>query len=214
MAHLCGDPSFIEAFQNGEDIHSRTAREILTDGEEPTSDDRRKAKAINFGILYGLSEFGLAKQLDISRTEAREFITKYFARYPGIRTYLDQAIEGGKEKGYVETILGRRRALPDLKSRNGAVRQAAERIAMNTPIQGSAADIIKLAMLRVDAALKAEGLESRLLLQVHDELVVEAKDHEVEVVVDLLQREMAQAIELSVPLDVDVGKGQNWAEAH
>ena len=114
MAHLCGDPSFIEAFQNGEDIHSRTAREILTDGAEPSSDDRRKAKAINFGILYGLSEFGLAKQLDISRTEAREFITKYFARYPGIRTYLDEAIEGGKENGYVSTILGRRRALPDL----------------------------------------------------------------------------------------------------
>ena len=122
MAHLCGDPSFIEAFQNGEDIHSRTAREILTDGAEPSSDDRRKAKAINFGILYGLSEFGLAKQLDISRTEAREFITKYFARYPGIRTYLDEAIEGGKENGYVSTILGRRRALPDLTSRNGSVR--------------------------------------------------------------------------------------------
>ena len=147
MAHLCGDPSFIEAFQNGEDIHSRTAREILTDGAEPSSDDRRKAKAINFGILYGLSEFGLAKQLDISRTEAREFITKYFARYPGIRTYLDEAIEGGKENGYTSTILGRRPSTSRSTSRNGSVRQAAERIAMNTPIQGSAADIIKLAML-------------------------------------------------------------------
>ena len=214
MAHLCGDPSFIDAFRNGEDIHSRTAKEILTDGAEPTSDDRRKAKAINFGILYGLSEFGLAKQLDISRTEAREFITKYFARYPGIRTYLDQAIEGGKESGYVETILGRRRALPDLKSRNGAVRQAAERIAMNTPIQGSAADIIKLAMLRVDKALRERNLKSQLLLQVHDELVVEATNDEVEEVVELLRTEMAQAIELKVPLDVDVGRGQNWAEAH
>ena len=187
MAHLCGDPSFIEAFQNGEDIHSRTAREILTDGAEPSSDDRRKAKAINFGILYGLSEFGLAKQLDISRTEAREFITKYFARYPGIRTYLDEAIEGGKENGYVSTILGRRRALPDLTSRNGSVRQAAERIAMNTPIQGSAADIIKLAMLRVDKALRERNLKSRLLLQVHDELVVEATNDERDEVVELLK---------------------------
>ena len=174
----------------------------------------RKAKAINFGILYGLSEFGLAKQLDISRTEAREFITKYFARYPGIRTYLDEAIEGGKENGYVSTILGRRRALPDLTSRNGSVRQAAERIAMNTPIQGSAADIIKLAMLRVDKALRERNLKSRLLLQVHDELVVEATNDERDEVVELLKSEMGKAMDLSVPLDVDVGQGQNWAEAH
>ena len=214
MAHLCGDPSFIEAFQNGEDIHSRTAREILTDGSEPSSDDRRKAKAINFGILYGLSEFGLAKQLDIKRSEAREFITKYFARYPGIRTYLDQTIETGRELGYVSTLLGRRRFLPDLKSRNGAIRQAAERIAMNTPIQGSAADIIKLAMLRVDAAITKRGLESRLLLQVHDELVVEAKESEIDEVESLLKTEMSQAMKLDVPLDVDVGRGENWAEAH
>lgn len=214
MAHLCGDPSFIEAFQNGEDIHARTAREILTDGGEPSSDDRRKAKAINFGILYGLSEFGLAKQLDIKRSEAREFITKYFARYPGIRTYLDQTIETGRELGYVSTLLGRRRFLPDLKSRNGSVRQAAERIAMNTPIQGSAADIIKLAMLRVDSAIAERGLESRLLLQVHDELVVEAKRSEAEEVVSLLKTEMSQAMKIDVPLDVDVGKGENWAEAH
>ena len=214
MAHLCGDPSFIEAFQNGEDIHSRTAREILTDGNEPSSDDRRKAKAINFGILYGLSEFGLAKQLDIKRSEAREFITKYFARYPGIRTYLDQTIETGREVGYVSTLLGRRRFLPDLKSRNGSIRQAAERIAMNTPIQGSAADIIKLAMLRVDAAMTKRGLESRLLLQVHDELVVEAKESEIDEVESLLKTEMSQAMKLDVPLDVDVGRGENWAEAH
>ena len=214
MAHLCGDPSFIEAFQNGEDIHSRTAREILTDGNEPSSDDRRKAKAINFGILYGLSEFGLAKQLDIKRSEAREFITKYFARYPGIRTYLDQTIETGRDLGYVSTLLGRRRFLPDLKSRNGSIRQAAERIAMNTPIQGSAADIIKLAMLRVDAAMTKRGLESRLLLQVHDELVVEAKESEIDEVESLLKTEMSQAMKLDVPLDVDVGRGENWAEAH
>jgi len=214
MAHLCGDPSFIEAFQNGEDIHSRTAREILTDGNEPSSDDRRKAKAINFGILYGLSEFGLAKQLDIKRSEAREFITKYFARYPGIRTYLDQTIETGRDLGYVSTLLGRRRFLPDLKSRNGSIRQAAERIAMNTPIQGSAADIIKLAMLRVDAAITKRGLESRLLLQVHDELVVEAKESEIDEVESLLKTEMSQAMKLDVPLDVDVGRGENWAEAH
>jgi|MDSW01.1.fsa_nt_gb DNA polymerase-1 len=214
MAHLCQDEAFVEAFRQGEDIHSRTAREILTGGEEVDSESRRRAKAINFGILYGLSEFGLAKQLGISRSEAKDYISAYFGRYPKIRHFLDRCIEEGRENGYVSTLSGRQRALPDLKSKNGNIRKSAERIAMNTPIQGSAADLIKMAMLRVAERLEKEKMQSRLLLQVHDELVLESPLEERDALVDLVREEMSSVMELSVPLVVDVGFGQSWAEAH
>ncbi|MEE2961015.1 MAG: DNA polymerase I [Myxococcota bacterium] len=214
MAHLCEDPNFIDAYKRGEDIHTRTAMEILTNGESPTSDDRRQAKAINFGILYGLSEFGLAKQLGIGRETARDFIKLYFSRYPKIQDFLNNCIEDARETGYVTTLQGRQRALPDINSNNQNVRRAAERIAMNTPIQGSAADIIKMAMLRVDEGLRLKSLKTRILLQVHDELVFEVPNEELEVVSQLVEREMSQVVQLHVPLDVAIGTGINWAEAH
>lgn len=214
MAHLSGDAHFLEAFRQGEDIHARTAREILTNGQPPDTEMRRRAKAINFGILYGLSEFGLAKQLEIPRAEARAYIQAYFGRYPKIRQFLDDTIETARSRGYVSTLAGRRRFLPELQSKNTTARQGAERIAMNTPIQGSAADLIKMAMLRVDAALRTRELQARLLLQVHDELVVEAPHAEKAEVETLLREEMANVMTLSVPLEVEVGSGHNWAEAH
>jgi DNA polymerase-1 len=214
MAHLSEDEHFVEAFRNNEDIHRRTATEILTGGAEPDGEMRRRAKAINFGILYGLSEFGLSRQLGIPRAEAHAYIAAYFGRYPRIRHFLDASIEQGRREGYVSTITGRRRYLPNLRSKNGTVRQAAEHIAMNTPIQGSAADLIKLAMLRVRAALKQHRLRARLLLQVHDELVLEAPREERDAITELLQREMSGVLPLRVPVLVEVGHGPNWAEAH
>ena len=214
MAHLSQDEHFIDAFVRGEDIHQRTAQEILSGGAPPTPDMRRRAKAINFGILYGLSEFGLSRQLGIPRAEAHAYIAAYFARYPQIRHFLDGNIQKGATDGYVTTIGGRRRYLPNLTSKNGNIRQGAERIAMNTPIQGSAADIIKLAMLKVAQRLQAEKLQARLVLQVHDELVVEAPVGERAQVVNLLREEMANVMPLRVPLVVDVGHGDNWAAAH
>jgi DNA polymerase I len=214
LAHLCGDKSFVAAFVDGEDIHSRTAREVLTGGAEPDATMRRRAKTINFGILYGLSEFGLSKQLDIPRSEARTYIANYFARYPKIRSFFDQTFVTARERGYVETITGRRRYLPDLNSKNHNARSGAERIAMNTPIQGSAADLIKAAMLKVHARLTYENLKTKLLLQVHDELVFEVPRDEIELVTKLVRDEMVHVMTLAVPLVVDVGYGDNWGTAH
>ncbi|MEZ0312824.1 MAG: DNA polymerase I [Myxococcota bacterium] len=212
MAHLSEDPDFIEAFQRGEDIHARTAREILKGFDEREA--RRRAKAINFGILYGISDFGLSKNLAIPRAEAGAYIRAYFARYPRIRHFLDATINEALERGFVGTIFGRRRFLPDLASKNRTIRQGAERIAMNTPMQGSAADIIKVAMLRIHKRLREEKLKGRLLLQVHDELVLEAPPDEAERVGELVKHEMQNVVKLRVPLDVDVGTGPNWALAH
>jgi DNA polymerase I-like protein with 3'-5' exonuclease and polymerase domains len=214
MAHLSGDESFIEAFHRGEDIHQRTAQEVLTGGAPVDAEARRRAKAINFGILYGLSEFGLSRQLEIPRAESGAYIKAYFARYPRIRGFLDATVEGARVRGYVSTLAGRRRYLPEINSKNRNVRQGAERVAMNTPIQGSAADLIKLAMLRVDALIRERRLETRLLLQVHDELVLEAPEGEREAVVELVRGAMAGVAELRVPLVVDVGVGTDWATAH
>jgi len=214
MAHLSEDPHFIDAFVRGEDIHRRTAQEILTGGAEPDAEARRRAKAINFGILYGLSEFGLAKQLDIPRAEAQTYIATYFGRYPGIRHFLDRTIAEARERGFVTTLTGRRRFLPELRSKNGNVRQGAERIAMNTPIQGSAADLLKMAMLRVASAIERRGLRSRMLLQVHDELVLETPSTERDEVMELVREAMQEVMPLRVPLVVDVGTGPNWALAH
>ncbi len=212
MAHLSADPDFIDAFEKGEDIHARTAAEILK-GMDPR-EARSRAKAINFGILYGISDFGLSRQLGIPRTEAGTYIRAYFARYPKIRYFLDNQIHEARESGYVSTIFGRRRFLPDLRSKNRTIRQGAERIAMNTPIQGSAADILKLAMLRISVRLQRENLQARMLLQVHDELVLESPPSEVDAASAAVKEEMQNVIKLRVPLEVDVGTGASWADAH
>lgn len=213
LAHLSRDEALCEAFRSGADIHIQTASEVFgVPKEEVTDEQRSAAKAINFGIVYGISSFGLAKGINLTRAQAQEYIDSYFLRYPGVKKFLDGAVEQGRREGYVQTLFGRRRYLPNLKSRNFALRSFAARTAMNSPIQGSAADIIKLAMLRVRRALKEEGLQSRLLLQVHDELVLEVLEGELEATARLLKREMEQVWELAVPLVVDVYYGKNWRD--
>ena len=215
LAHYSGDESLVEAFQSGEDIHRRTAAEVWQVAPEDVSDDQRaRAKAVNFGIIYGLSSFGLANQLGIATAEAQETIDTYFERYRGVRRFIEETIAGARERGCVRTLLGRRRSLPDLGSRNRTLRQAAERMAVNTVIQGTAADLIKKAMLAVDAALEASGSGARIILQVHDELVLEVPRAEVDAVGTLVRERMENVLPLGVPLRVDVGVGDNWREAH
>ena len=215
LAHMADEPALKEAFARGEDIHRRTASEVLGLFPEMVTDEqRRAAKAINFGVVYGISAFGLAKQLGINRREAQQFIDTYFERYPGIRTFMDACIAQAREKLYVTTLLGRRCAIPEINSKNGAVRGYAERNAINYPVQGSAADIIKLAMVKIAARLVGEGLQTRMLLQVHDELVFDVPQAELEKVSALVKSEMQGAVDLSVPLLVEVGSGRNWREAH
>jgi DNA polymerase-1 len=215
LAHIAEDPVLIDAFQNDEDIHSRTAAEIYgVPQKEVTSEMRRKAKMVNFGIANGLSPYGLAARLRIPDEEARDIIERYFTRYAGIRRYLEETVERARKVGYVETLYGRRRIMSDLLSKNRAMAQAAERAAINMPIQGTAADLIKKAMLAADEALAKEGLQTRMLLQVHDELLFEAPDAEVEAVKALARRSMASVATFKVPLKVDVGAGRSWADAH
>jgi len=215
LAHMADEPALKEAFARGEDIHRSTASEVLGLFPEMVTDEqRRAAKAINFGVVYGISAFGLAKQLGINRREAQQFIDTYFERYPGIRTFMDTCIAEAREKMYVTTLLGRRCAIPEINSKNGAVRGYAERNAINYPVQGSAADIIKLAMVKIAARLGKEGLKTRMLLQVHDELVFDVPQAELEEVSALVKSEMQGAVDLSVPLLVEVGSGRNWREAH
>ncbi|HEU4675666.1 MAG TPA: DNA polymerase I [Motilibacteraceae bacterium] len=214
MAHLSGDAGLIEAFQSGEDLHAFVASRVF--GVEPhdvSPAQRAKIKAMSYGLAYGLSSYGLSQQLGISREEASGLMADYFDRFGGVRDYLRSVVDEARATGYTETILGRRRYLPDLTSDNRQRREMAERMALNAPIQGSAADIIKLAMLGVDRALREEGLASRMLLQVHDELVLEVAPGEEEAVEALVRREMGGAQELSVPLDVSVGRGRTWHEA-
>ncbi len=214
MAHLSRDAGLIEAFTTGEDLHTFVAsRAFGVPPEQVDPELRRRVKAMSYGLAYGLSAFGLASQLRISTDEAREQMAAYFERFGGVRDYLRDVVEQARKDGYTSTILGRRRYLPDLTSDNGQRRQMAERMALNAPIQGSAADIIKIAMLGVARALKEEGLRSRLLLQVHDELVLEVAEGEQEALEALVRREMGDAFPLSVPLDVSVGVGRNWDEA-
>ena len=215
MAHLSGDENLIEAFNAGQDIHAATAAKIFHKTlEEVTSDERRKAKTANFGIIYGISAFGLAERLDVSRTEAKELIDGYFLTYPAVKAYMEKSIEMAREKGYTETIFKRRCYLPDINSNNANVRGNAERNAINSPIQGSAADIIKIAMIRVYQRMKAEGIRSKMILQVHDELcftvLPEEKEHMQRIVVE----EMQNATQMRVPLIADTGWGSNWLEAH
>ncbi len=214
MAHLCGDPTLVEAFHSGEDFHAVTAASVFgVAPDQVTADQRRKIKAMNFGLAYGLSAFGLSQQLQITAAEARELMEEYFARFGAIRDYLQQVVAIARREGYTETLLGRRRWLPDLTSDNRQRREMAERMALNAPIQGSAADIIKVAMLRIDAALREAGLRSRMLLQVHDELVFEVWPGEREPLEQLVRAQMGGAYELSVPLEVSVGVGRTWDDA-
>ena len=214
LAHMSGDATLIDAFRSGQDIHARTASEVFgVPIDSVTSEQRRRAKAVNFGIVYGLSDFGLARDLGISRKEAAGYIERYFERYHGVREFLDKTIADAHTNGSVTTLYGRRRDLPAIHSRNFMQRSFAERMAMNTPIQGTAADLIKIAMIRADEALRAADVRSRILLQVHDELVLEVVADEIAQVSDILCTAMSGAAELAVPLAVDVHTGKNWAEA-
>ena len=214
LAHMSGDSGFIRAFLDGEDIHARTAAEVFgIPLENVTPDLRRKAKAVNFGIVYGISDYGLSRDLRIPRKEAAEYIHRYFERYPGVKAFLDAMVEKAHRDGFVTTMFGRRRSLPGIKSSNFHQRGLAERMAMNTPIQGTAADIIKLAMAAAYRNLRKAGVASRIILQVHDELVLEVVDSEVEQVSAILRKSMEHVVELSVPLLIDIHVGKNWAEA-
>lgn len=215
MAHLSSDENMIEAFNNGYDVHAATASKIFkVPIEEVTPDMRRKAKTANFGIIYGISTFGLADRLNIPRAEAKELIDGYFATYPAVKKYMDETIQKAKEKGYVETIYGRKRFLPDINSQNSVVRGYAERNAINAPIQGSAADIIKLAMIHIQQRIDHEKLKTKMTMQVHDELNFSVPEDELEKVKTLVVNEMEQVIRLKVPLIADCGTGRNWLEAH
>ena len=214
LAHMSGDEKLIQAYREAQDIHRLTASQVFhVPFDEVTPLQRRNAKAVNFGIVYGISSFGLSQDLSITRKEAAAYIEKYFETYPKIKGFLDELVATGKEKGYVSTMLGRRRPVPELKSSNFMQRSFGERVAMNSPIQGSAADIIKIAMNRVYERMKQEGLESRLVLQVHDELLIETKKEEIETVSKILEEEMKGAAHLSVELEIDMHEGKNWYEA-
>jgi DNA polymerase-1 len=214
LAHLSGDESLKAAFVKGVDIHTQTAMDVFeVSEEEVTPLMRRHAKAVNFGIVYGISDFGLSESLGISRKEAKQFIERYFETYPGVKRYMEEVVKEARERGYVTTLLGRRRYLPAIHSSNYNERSFAERTAMNTPIQGTAADIIKLAMVRLDVIMREKGLKSRLLLQVHDELIFEVPEEELGMMKVLVRDVMENALSLSVPLQVDVSWGKNWYEA-
>lgn len=215
LAHMSDDKNLIEAYKNSKDIHASTASLVFhVPIEEVTKEQRSNAKAVNFGIVYGISSFGLSKDLSISRKEAQQYIEDYFVSYPGIKNYLDNAVLKAKEDGYAETMFGRRRPVPELLSGNFMQRQFGERVAMNSPIQGTAADIIKIAMINVAKELKEKSLKSKIVLQVHDELLIEAYKDEADIVKDILKKNMEQAANLNVPLEVDVKCGNNWDEAH
>ena len=215
MAHLSGDASLLTAFAEDRDVHQATAAEVFgIPLQNVSADQRRSAKAINFGLIYGMSAFGLAKQLGIGRGEAQKYVDLYFERYPGVRRYMDETKQKARDAGFVETLFGRRLYLPEIQSRNQALRQYAERSAINAPMQGTAADIIKRAMIQVDAWLRSSKAKARLIMQVHDELVLEVADDAVTTLVQQIRDHMAHAAELKVPLKVDVGIGRNWDEAH
>ena len=214
LAHMCGDEALVDAFKKGMDIHTRTAMDVFkVEAEQVDSNMRRVAKAVNFGIIYGISDYGLSQNLDITRKEAATFIENYLASFPGVKGYMDSIVEQAKKHGYVTTILNRRRYLPEINSSNFNLRSFAERTAMNTPIQGSAADIIKKAMIHMDARLREENMQAKLLLQVHDELIFEAPQHEIEKLQQIVPEVMEHAIELNVPLKVDYSYGPTWYDA-
>ena len=215
MAHFSRDEHMLQAFQTGQDIHAATAAKIFgVPTDQVTKEQRRRAKTANFGIIYGISSFGLAQQLDCSRTEAKALIDGYFASFPGIAAYIERQKTFAREHGYVETLFGRKRYLPDITSHNSTVRSFAERNAVNAPIQGTAADIIKMAMVAISRRLKKEQLRAQMIMQVHDELNFNVPEQEAEQVRSIVVDEMQNAVHLSVPLIADCGIGRNWLEAH
>ena len=215
LAHLSGDEGLIAAFRSGEDFHAQTAARVFgVPVEEVTPEMRSHAKAVNFGIVYGQQAFGLGQSLHIPMAEAQEMIDRYYRAYPGVREYLDRTVAEAHETGYAVTMFGRKRHIPELSSSNVNMRHFGERTAMNHPMQGSAADIIKLAMIRVEQRLRAEGLKSRMVIQVHDELDFECPNDEVERLTELVGDVMDNVVELSVPLTADIQTGPNWAIAH
>ena len=215
MAHLSGDEHLIGDFCEGKDIHAATASRVFHKPiDEITRDERRKAKTANFGIIYGISAFGLAERMEVSRTEAKELITNYFSTYPKVKEYMKQSVEAARTRGYILTEFGRRRYLPDIHSKNAVVRGYAERNAVNAPIQGTAADIIKLAMVRIDQRFEQESIRSKMILQVHDELNFSVYPDELEKVKNIVISEMEHAYKMRVPLIADCGEGDNWLEAH
>ena len=215
MAELSQDPSMLEAFNNGDDIHTITASKVYKiDVDEVTREMRDKAKTVNFGIIYGISAFGLQQRLNIPRHEAKELIDNYFEKYPGVQSYIDQTIEFAKENGYVVTQTGRRRYIRDINSRSKTVANAAERLAMNSPIQGTAADMLKLAMIRVYRALRDGGFQTKMVLTVHDEIVFDMLKSEEETVKPVIEEAMKTTLPMQVPIVVEMGVGKNWLEAH
>jgi DNA polymerase-1 len=215
IAALSKDPSMVRAFQNNEDIHAATAAKVFeVPLNEVTREQRSNAKTVNFGIIYGVSAFGLSQQTNLNRVESKELIETYYKTYPELRAYISKQIDFAREYGYVETVLGRRRYLRDINSQNAVVRGAAERNAVNAPIQGSAADIIKLAMIQIHKKIKAELWQSRMLLQVHDELVFDVIKSEKLAFEKMVKTEMESAFDIGLPLVVDIGFGENWLEAH
>ena len=215
MAALSKDEQMLEAFRHGDDIHAITASKIYKiPVSEVTSDMRRKAKTANFGIIYGISAFGLSQRLNISRTEAKELIDGYFENFPGVKQYMDQSIAEARKTGFVQTIMGRKRYLNDINSANAVVRGVAERNAINAPIQGSAADIIKLAMINIRQEMKQQKLQSKMVMQVHDELNFDAEKTEIEQMKEIVKRGMENAVNIGLPLTVEMNTGNNWLEAH
>ena len=214
LAHCSGDEQLIQAYREAQDIHRMTASQVFkTPFDEVTDLQRRNAKAVNFGIVYGISSFGLSQDLSITRKEASQYIESYFETYPGIKKFLDDSVTHAKEEGYAVTLFGRRRPIPELKSSNFMQRNFGERVAMNAPIQGTAADIMKIAMIGVNRELKEKQMKSRLLLQIHDELLIETHLDEFEEVKEILQNEMMNAVSLRVPLNIDIEQGASWYEA-
>jgi DNA polymerase-1 len=216
LAHLSKDSELIEAFGNNEDVHERTARAIFNiNKDEPVLKEQRSAaKAINFGVIYGKTGFSLAKELGIPRSEGQQFINSYFDLYRGVAAFMNETVKKAKEQKAAYTLLGRKRALPEISSSNFNIRQHAERMAKNMPIQGTAADLLKLAMINVDKALLKSGLNAKMLLTVHDELVLEVLESDISDVQKLVKKQMEEAMSLTVPLIVDIGTGKNWTEAH
>ncbi len=213
LAHFSKDPLLVEAYRRGDDIHTLTASQVF--GVPPlmvTADHRRQAKVVNFGIVYGLSAFGLSQNLGIEPWEAKQFIDAYFEKYKGVRTFIDETLEQARRDQKVRTLFGRVRPIPDINSKNVNLRGFAERTAVNTPLQGTAADLIKIAMIRIDAALRERGLKSRMTLQVHDELVFEVPEEELDVMRTLVREQMEKVHPLTVPLLVEIGAGQNWRD--
>lgn len=205
----------IETFRNNEDIHATMAAHIYgVDKEEVTADMRRAAKTVNFGILYGISAFGLADRLQIPQSEAKQLITDYFKSFPKISDYLNDTLDFARQHGYVETLMGRRRNIRDINAKNGILRAAAERNAINAPIQGTAADLIKIAMIRIHNIMEEKKMRSKMILQVHDELVFDTCPDELELLTEIVKEQMSGAMQLSVPLDVNINSGHNWFEAH